>query len=108
MPHLTFKNVNNLEKNDIVKMCNNLSEIVECPKDWFTFNFINDVETYIYTGELTKEIILIDVSWFPRSEEVQGKVVECLTSTIKNKNKKENLEIITMFTELDRNKYYES
>lgn len=79
-----------------------LSQIVGCPRDYFTLELVQS--SYIYDGESVAQQPIVEVLWFDRGQEVQNKAARCITKHLKGNN--ECLEIF--FMPLQEKNYYEN
>ena len=70
MPMLRVKGI---PQEEVMKeskvLIDELVEIIECPRDYFTIELINN--TFIMDGEVVAPPTIIEVAWFDRGQEVQ-------------------------------------
>lgn len=103
MPMIKIKGI---AQNEVMKesteLINSLVEIIECPKDYFTIELINNI--FIMDCEVVKPPAIVEVAWFDRGQEVQDKVAKVITSHFK-KNR-ECLDVV--FQCLKHKCYYEN
>ena len=105
MPMLKIKGIPQEEvMKESKELIDELVEIIECPRDYFTIELINT--TFIMDGEVVAPPTIIEVAWFDRGQEVQDTVAKIITNNIR-----ENLNIESMdlaFTVFEKEKYYEN
>lgn len=93
MPHLKIRGI---EKNLILEnskeLIDGLTEIIQCPRDWFTLEHITT--EYIFDGEITQGFTFVELFWFDRGQEVKKQVADFLVSFIKRINHNQNCTII--------------
>jgi Zn-finger nucleic acid-binding protein len=104
MPQLKIQGV---EVNDICKisvgMVQEMQELLQCPKSYFTLECINS--TYIMDGEIVKVCPTVEVAWFDRGQEVQDTMAKIVTKYIHSAGYK---DVDVIFSVLEENKYYEN
>lgn len=104
MPFLRFKSV---EKETLLaistKLVDDLVEIVAVPRDYFSLEYIP--ATFILDGAIANPTPLVEVAWFPRSQELQDQVAKCIT---KHLLKAGYSTVDIYFTKLKRERYYEN
>lgn len=104
MPMLKFKAI---EAEDVItiskKLIDELQELIQCPRDYFSLSV--DRSVYIKDGEFVKGDPVVEVSWFDRGQEVQGKAAKIITKYV-NSVEYPNVDVI--FFVLDESKYYEN
>ncbi len=102
MPQITIRGI---QADKICKissdMLNELTEIIGCPRDYFTIDCLN--VTSVYDNEITQTFPFISVGWFDRGQDIQDKVAKAITKHIKSLGI-EDVEIA--FTVFEKNKYY--
>ena len=77
MPQIIVKGVTEAEvKSLAVDTCKSLGEIVDCPSDWFVFDYIQS-GFFDETGEI-RHWPVVQVWWFERPQEVQDAVAKLL------------------------------
>ena len=103
MPMLKFKGINKEEvKKESKRMIDELVEIIECPRDYFTIELNDNV--FVMDGEEVIPSPMIDIYWFDRGQEVQDKVAKALDEIFGGS--RECSEVV--FYNLDKNCYYEN
>ncbi|MCB2289697.1 DUF1904 domain-containing protein [Clostridium sp. CS001] len=104
MPQLKLRGV---EVKDICKisgdMVQEMQELLECPKNYFTLECINS--TFIMDGEIVKTCPIIEVAWFDRGQEVQDAMAKIITKHIHSAGYK---DVDVIFSVLEESKYYEN
>ena len=104
MPQLKMRGV---EANDICKisvgMVQEMQELLECPKNYFTLECINS--TYIMDGEIVKAYPTVEVAWFDRGQEIQDTMAKIVTKYIHSAGYK---DVDVIFTVLEEKRYYEN
>ncbi|MGH4123360.1 MAG: DUF1904 domain-containing protein [Clostridium sp.] len=104
MPQLKLQGV---EVNDICKisvdMLQEMQELLECPKNYFTFECISS--TFIMEGEIIKTYPMVEVAWFDRGQEVQDAMAKIITKYIHSAGYK---DVDVIFTILEEKRYYEN
>lgn len=104
MPQLKVRGV---EVNDICKisvdMVQEMQELLQCPKNYFTLECINS--TYIMDGEIVKAYPTVDIAWFDRGQEVQDTIAKIVTKYIHSAGYK---DVDVIFSVLEEKKYYEN
>jgi hypothetical protein len=104
MPQL---NIRGVETNDICKisvgMVQEMLELLECPKEYFTLECINS--TYIMDGEIVKACPTVEVAWFDRGQEVQDTMAKIVTKFIHLAGYS---DVDVIFTVLEEKRYYEN
>ncbi|PAB58515.1 DUF1904 domain-containing protein [Anaeromicrobium sediminis] len=104
MPHIRVRGMEKENIKEISKeLIDDLEKIIECPRDYFTLECINT--TFIVDGEEDSAYPFIDVLWFERGEEVRTKVAKAITERV---NKFDYEDVCVMFTNLDKELYYEN
>lgn len=104
MPQLKIRGIGQDKIKEISKdLVDELTEIVGCPRDYFTLECINT--TSIYDGEVVSTYPFIEVAWFDRGQEVRDKVAKAITRYVNEQGVKE-LDIA--FTVFKENCYYEN
>lgn len=103
MPMLRIRGIEEQQiKNVSTQLVDELSQIVGCPRDYFTLEKVNS--TYIMDGENVAQQPIIEVLWFDRGQEVQDQVAQCITKHLKCDI--ECLEVF--FVTLKESSYYEN
>ncbi|SHE40024.1 DUF1904 domain-containing protein [Clostridium fallax] len=104
MPQLQFKSI---KKDDIcaisTKLIDELQKVLECPRDYFTLEIINN--SYIFDGKEVNSYPIIEVKWFDRGQEVQDKIAKIITKNLKEIGYN---SVDIFFTILKENNYYEN
>lgn len=104
MPQLKLRGV---EVKDICRisgaMVQEMQELLECPKNYFTLECINS--TFIMDGEIVKTCPIIEVAWFNRGQEVQDAMAKIITNHIHLAGYK---DVDVIFSVLEETKYYEN
>ena len=104
MPQIVIKG---MKKEDVQKMSkrmvDELCPIVECPREYFTIEFVD--AAFIMDGDVVKNNPFIQINWFDRGQEVQDKVAAAITKHIYEAGY-EQADIF--FTILERKNYYEN
>jgi len=104
MPQLKIRGIEAEKIKRISKdLVNDLTEIVGCPRDYFTIECYNT--TSIFDGEIVDTYPFIEVAWFDRGQEIQDKVAKTITKYIQTLDI-ESLDIA--FTIFEENRYYEN
>lgn len=81
MPIITLRAVKQHEVVNISReLVDELTELLECPRDYFTLEIRNS--TFIKDGEISDGYPIIDVTWFDRGQELQDKVAKVITKYI--------------------------
>ena len=103
MPMLRIKGI---PQEEVIKeskeLIDELVEIIECPRDYFTIELINN--TFIFDGKVTAAPTIIEVAWFDRGQEVQDKAAIAITKYFKKD--REYLDVV--FQALEHKCYYEN
>lgn len=103
MPMLKVKGI---PQQEVIKeskeLIDDLVEIIECPRDYFSIEIINN--TFVMDGETVAAPTIIEVAWFDRGQEVQDKVAKAITKYFKKD--RECLDVV--FHSLKHNNYYEN
>lgn len=103
MPMLKIRGISKEEvKSESTKLIDSLVEIIECPRDYFTIEIIEN--TFIMDGMEVEPSSMIDILWFDRGQDVKDKVAKVITDCFKKD--REYLEIV--FYNLDKSSYYEN
>jgi hypothetical protein len=104
MPQIIIKG---MKKEDVQKMSKRMVDelypIVQCPREYFTVEFVD--ATFIMDGDVVKSDPFIQINWFDRGQEVQDKVAAAITKNIYDAGYK---HVDIFFTMLERNNYYEN
>jgi len=104
MPQLIFRGV---EIEDIkkisTKLVDDLEAIIECPRDYFTLEYIESLN--IFDEREVPSYPFIEVKWFDRGQEVKDKVAKSIDDALKSEGY-DNTDIF--FTNLNENDYYEN
>lgn len=105
MPHLRFRGI---EKDDLLKisvdLLNELEQIIGCPRDYFTLEYINS--TYIFDGvEDSGKWPYVEVLWFDRGAKVMEKTALAITKLIKEFPYN---DVTVNFTNLTESHYFEN
>ncbi|MBC9784247.1 DUF1904 domain-containing protein [Heliobacterium chlorum] len=104
MPQIMIRG---MELNDIKRiskpLVDELSEVIGCPRDYFTIEQIHS--TFIADGEITKAYPFIQVNWFDRGQEIQDKAAKVIDSYVRDAGY-EQVEVY--FIVLNEEKYYEN
>lgn len=105
MPHLRFRGMKKEEIKDISRgLVDELTEIIECPRGWFTLEHIET--TFIYDEEEVKGYPFVEVLWFDRGQEVKDRAGKAVCDHVR-KHHTEG-EICVIFTNLEGKDYYEN
>ncbi len=82
MPQIIVKGVKENEVKALaMDTCKTLGQIVDCPSDWFVFDW-QESKFFDETGEI-KHWPVVQVWWFARGQEVQDGVVTTLNDYFK-------------------------
>jgi hypothetical protein len=104
MPQLKMRG---MEVNDVCMisgaMVQEMQELLECPKSYFTLECINS--TFIMDGEIVKPCPTIEIAWFDRGQEVQDAMAKIITKHINSIGHK---DVDVIFSILEETKYYEN
>lgn len=104
MPQLKFKGIT---INEVCKISENLvnclSEIIDCPRDYFILECVNS--QFVFDGKITSCYPIVEVFWFDRGQDVQDKSAEEITKQILELGKSE-CEVV--FYPLSEKNYYEN
>lgn len=104
MPQLQFKGI---KKEGICRiskeLIDELQEILQCPRDYFTLEVMNN--PYIFDGEEVEGYPMIEIKWFDRGQEIQDTIAKVITKKINQLGYK---AVDIFFTILEDNKYYEN
>lgn len=104
MPQLRIKGIEAEKILSISKdLVNELTEIVECPRDYFTIECIDT--TSIFDGEFVETYPFVEVAWFDRGQKVQDRVAKIIATYI-NQLGVQDVEIA--FVVFKENSYYEN
>lgn len=105
MPHLRFRGIEKQEVLDIsTELLSNLEEIIGCPRDYFTLEYIES--TYIFDGvENAGKWPYVEVLWFDRGHEVMKKTVSMITDILK---RYPYSDVTVHFTNLNELHYFEN
>ena len=110
MPHIR---ISGMERQQVMHMSetlvDQLAEVVGCPRDHFTIELLPT--EFIFDDKMdANRYPFIDVQWFERGQQIQDKVAEIITKTVRNQLKAEEkeLDICIRFFPLDPFKYYEN
>lgn len=105
MPQIKIRGIH---ENDICKisekMIDNLVEAVKCPRDYFEIECIKSVA--IRHGKISDVYPFVEVAWFDRGQEVQDKVANIITKSIREELNINNIDLA--FTIFEKEKYYEN
>ena len=103
MPQLIIKGLKPCEYQPFAKKVRpELSKIVGCPEDWFTFDYQLSA---LYTSEGAIESFpVIQIWWFERPKDVQDAAAAFLDATLKEKGYRGSQISFHLFREED---YYE-
>lgn len=104
MPHLRMRamspeHVQTLSK-DLLPV---LAAAINTDEANFTFERINT--DFFFAGKAVSSFPIIEVLWFPRSQEVQDKVASIITDKVKTLISD---DVIVVFTQLSKEGYYEN
>lgn len=103
MPMLKFRGI---AKEEITieskNLVDELAEIVECPRDYFTLEVMDNL--FIMDGEVVNPPTIVEVAWFSRGQEIQDKVAEIITEHFK----KDRACLDVFFINLNYSDYYEN
>lgn len=103
MPMIKIKGI---PQEEVIKeskeLIDSLVEIIECPRDYFTIELVNN--TFIKDGEIATPPTIVEVAWFNRGQDIQDKVAEVIT----NHFKKDRECLDVFFKSLEHNCYYEN
>ncbi|WP_432401935.1 DUF1904 domain-containing protein [Wukongibacter sp. M2B1] len=104
MPQLKIRGIGTNKLKEISKeLIDDLTEIVGCPRDYFTIECIST--TSIFDGEIVDTYPFIEIAWFDRGQEIQDKVAKIITKYV-NKIGVQDLDMT--FTIFDKSRYYEN
>ena len=102
MPRIVFKGIQIKELKEISReLVNELSEIVNTPRDNFILEFSQN--TYIFDGKEIETYPVVEVNWFRRSREIEQSVYRILENKIKGLGYG---EAEVYFVELKEESYY--
>ena len=105
MPHLRFRGIEKKEIKEMSKeLAEGLSEIIGCPTDWFTLEYINT--EFIFDGEESKGYPFVEVLWFDRGQEAKDRAAHLITEAVRKNYPEEDICVI--FTNLNEKDYYEN
>ncbi len=105
MPHLRFRGIKKEEVKEISReLVDQLAEIVQCPRDWFTLEYI-DTE-FIFDGKESAGYPFVEVLWFDRGQEAKDRAGAVVTKLIRRRYPVEDICVI--FTNLNEKDYYEN
>lgn len=105
MPHLRIRGVKREEVKEISReLVDQLAEIVECPRDWFTLECLNT--EFIFDGEDSVGYPFVEVLWFDRGQDAKDRAGAAVTEMIRRKYPEEDICVI--FTNLNEKDYYEN
>lgn len=103
MPMLKFRGI---PKEEIIieskKLVDEIAEIVECPRDYFTLEVMDNL--FVMDGKVVDAPTIVEVAWFGRGQEVQDKVANVITTHFKKD--RECLDVF--FVNLEYSDYYEN
>lgn len=103
MPMIRVKGIPQEEViKESTELINSLVETIECPRDYFTIELINN--TFIMDGKVVEPPTIVEVAWFDRGQEVQDKVAKVITSHFKKD--RDCLDVV--FQGLEHKCYYEN
>lgn len=103
MPMLKVKGIPQEEvMQESRELIDSLVEIIECPRDYFTIELINN--TFIMDGQIVDSPTMVEVAWFDRGQEVQDAVAKVITKHFKKH--RECLDVV--FQNLEHRGYYEN
>lgn len=103
MPTLVFKGIPQSDLLVLAKpLIAQLTETVECPKEWFTLELI--YTTYFNENGLVPSYPIIQVNWFPRSKEMQDRVAKVIGDLVKAQGYS---RVKVSFAILDREAHYD-
>jgi len=104
MPQLKIRGIEADKIKEVSKkLVDELAEIVECPRDYFTIECINT--TSVFDGEIVATYPFIEVAWFDRGQKVQDKVANVITKYV-NEIGIQDLDMA--FTVFEEKRYYEN
>lgn len=104
MPHIRVRGMELEQLKKVSKeMIDDLQSIIECPRDYFTLEYIHS--TFIFDGEVSKGYPFIEVLWFDRGQEVQDRAASSITDRVKKFGYE---DVCVIFTDLPKHKYYEN
>jgi hypothetical protein len=104
MPQIVIKGMKKEEVQKISKkLIDELYPIVQCPREYFTIEFVDD--TFIMDGDVVKSNLFIQINWFDRGQEVQDEVAAAITKNIYEVGYE---QVDIFFTILERSNYYEN
>lgn len=104
MPQLKIRGIKAEEICSISKeLVDELVEIVDCPRDYFTIECIET--TSVFDGKIVRTYPFIEVAWFDRGQQIQDMVAKTLTKYV-NRLGIQDLDIA--FTIFQGNRYYEN
>lgn len=103
MPMIKVKGIS---KDEVLKesteLIDRLVEVIECPRDYFTIELIENL--FIFDGKEVEAPSIIEVAWFNRGQEVQDKVAKIITEHFK----KDRACLDVIFMDLETESYYEN
>ncbi|SHJ34183.1 protein of unknown function [Geosporobacter subterraneus DSM 17957] len=104
MPQIKFRGVA-VEKvcNISKEMIDDLTEIIGCPRDYFTIEHIPS--TFIQDGEITEGYPFVEVLWFDRGQSVQDKTARVITEYLHRAGYE---QVDLFFQPLEKHRYYEN
>lgn len=103
MPMLKIKGISQEEvMRESKQLIDSLVEIIECPRDYFTIELVEN--TFIMDGVIAVPPTIIEVAWFDRGQDVQDKVAKTITKHFK----KDRGCLDVVFKALEHSCYYEN
>lgn len=98
--------IRGIEKQEVIKesekLIDELVQVIECPRDYFTIELIQNL--FIMDGKEVESPSIIEIGWFDRGQEIQDKVAKIITKHFKKD--RETLDVV--FTKLESKCYYEN
>ena len=103
MPTLIFKGVKQSDLQVLAKpLIAQLADTVQCPKDWFTLEWVST--TYFDENGIVESYPIINVNWFPRSKEMQDEVAKLVGNLFRAHGYP---RVKVSFTLMDREAHYD-
>ena len=103
MPQLIIKGLKPCEYRPFAKESRpELSRIVECPEDWFTFDY--QLSAMYTSGGAVESFPVLQIWWFERPKDVQDRVAVYLDEALKKRGYRNSQISFHIFREED---YYE-
>lgn len=103
MPMIKVKGIPQEEvMKESTALIDKLVEIIECPRDYFTIELIEN--KFIMDGKIVNPPSMVEIGWFDRGQSVQDMVAKVVTDCFKKE--RDCLDVI--FTSLKHECYYEN